>query len=85
MGHCTAGNHSSLHAFEYDGKTWCPEHRPPSGPHDPPTPGICALGNRGPHKAEHVNWLPVMGRHVCRRHMAILIREVIQRGEYGRG
>jgi hypothetical protein len=81
MAFCMPGQHASLHAFEYDGMTWCPEHLPPSGPADPAQRGVCTVGRE--HKSEAVYWVAVMGRYACRRHLTILIAEVIRRGEYG--
>ena len=81
MGYCDAGRHPSLSAFEYGGTKWCPEHLPPGGPIDPPSPGVCGVGR--PHKADHVYWVSVMGKRACRRHFAIIVREVIRRSSYG--
>ena len=83
MAFCEAGQHASLHAFEYDGRRWCKEHLPPSGPVDPPIPALCVVGHRV-HQAARTYWLPVMGRRVCDTHLANLVKEVIRRGDFGR-
>lgn len=69
-------------SYTYDGATWCAEHPCPSGPIEPAQRGTCKVGRI--HKAEAVYWVPVMGVHVCKKHLGAMIREVIRRSEYGR-
>jgi hypothetical protein len=84
IGFCGQGNHATEHAYHYppDGQTtYCWQHPAPAGPVEPPQRGTCKVGRI--HKADAVYWVPVMGIHVCRRHLASLLAEVIRRGEYG--
>ena len=87
LGFCGAGNHATANAYNYPpddpkGPTYCWEHPAPAGPVEPPKSGTCKVGRI--HKADALYWVPVMGIHVCRRHLASLLAEVIRRGEYGR-
>lgn len=81
MAFCEPGQHASLDTYEYEGTVWCRKHPPPPGPIDPPKPGICTLGRT--HQADATFWVGVMGKRACRKHLAILLREVIRRSDYG--
>jgi hypothetical protein len=83
MEYCAIGSHPTLTAYQYDSTTWCPEHPCPSGPVDPLPAGVCEVG-RTHQPLDGVRFLPVYGKSACRRHMGILVREVIRRGEFGR-
>lgn len=84
LGFCNRGNHTTTNAYEYpvgEGYTWCLEHPCPTGEPDPPQRGSCKVGRI--HKADAIYWVPVMGVHVCRRHLATIVSEVLRRGYWG--
>ena len=83
MEYCETGSHATLAAYRYDNKTWCPQHPCPGGPIDRVPRGTCEIGRI--HQApDGIWWLPAYGKFACRRHMGILVRELIRRSEYGR-
>jgi hypothetical protein len=86
MAFCAPGQHPTLVGYKYPprtGQVYCPEHPAPAGEPDPPVPGQCRLNLARPHNSEVTYWVPIMGRRVCRRHLGILVAEVIRRAEWG--
>lgn len=78
MEFCETGQHPSLEAFHYDGKTHCPEHLPEPGPPDQRDPGWCEIG-RG-HWAADTVFLPSRGKRWCIDHFSYNVREYLRRG-----
>lgn len=79
---CMGGVHDTVNAFKYGSSTWCPEHLPPPAPADRVKAGTCEVGRI--HRADEVWYIPSKDRWACRRHLGILVREVVRRGEFGR-
>ena len=80
---CTAGNHAATDAYEYgDIGSWCSQHPCPSGPLEGPIPGFCD-GGRIHFAKDGGYWMPRFEKWACRRHLAAILKEAINRGLWG--
>lgn len=80
---CNAGQHAATDAYAFEGKVYCPLHRPLPGNPDNLQPGRCEWG-RTHFATDGVWWLPPKGgrhgRWLCRDHRAEYIAEAVRRG-----